>query len=93
MPVRWLETEPRFPRPATGPGLRDDLTNNGWCHMRLMDKGGLHLTYVDWLGCKRFFASYSRDPSGELHLEESRAFDRRTRFEPTSVPAQPVPPT
>lgn len=57
---QWVETEPRFPK---GYGLRDDVGNNGWVELTLLDGGGVELLYVDWLGCKRHRARYKLDTS------------------------------
>jgi hypothetical protein len=54
----WVETASRFPKWTK---LRQDRGNNGWVEMNLCDHGGIELTYVDWLGAKRFFASFARD--------------------------------
>lgn len=56
-PPLWVETEPRFPAGPEFSALRHDLGNNGWCELELLDDGGLDVTYVDWLGAKRFSAS------------------------------------
>jgi hypothetical protein len=54
----WVETEPRFP---TDSGLRQDMGNNGWLEMTLLDGGGVELLYVDWLACKRFQIRFQRE--------------------------------
>lgn len=79
MPPTWIETEPRFPRDF---GLRDDLTNNGWCSLALQADGGVELVYVDWLGCQRFRARYRREsePTPHLRLESQTSYERATRF-------------
>jgi len=52
----WVETEPRFPSSYE---LRDDLTNNGWVELTMLDDGGVELVYVDWLACQRAVAKYT----------------------------------
>jgi hypothetical protein len=54
-PTRWIETEPRFP---SGYDLRQDLGNNGWVELALLETGGVELLYIDWLGCKRMRARF-----------------------------------
>lgn len=61
--VTWLEEEPRFPN-----GLRDDLANNGWVELTMLDDGGVELLYVDWLGAKRFRARYDLDPGNDENM-------------------------
>lgn len=69
----WLETEPRFPKQS---GLREDMTNNGWCQMTLRADGGVELLYVDWLWCKRAAVSFDRGPNGLRKAGAVREFDR-----------------
>lgn len=80
----WFETEPRFPRPANGPGLRDDMLDNGWCQLTMLGDGGVELLYVDWLGCKRFRARYTRSGAPDRHLEltDTEEFGRTTLHAP-----------
>ncbi len=69
-PLQWLETLGRFPN-----GMREDMTNNGWCEMTLRDDGGVDLTYVDWLSAVRCIAQYDRVWNGQwtqLQLAELR---------------------
>src|SRR5262249_39755283 len=57
VPVRWLETEARFPSDTK---LRQGVANNGFVEMTLLDGGGVELLYIDWLGCERYWARYVR---------------------------------
>jgi hypothetical protein len=50
----WVETGARFPKWTK---LRQDRGNAGWVEMNLRNDGGIELTYIDWLGAKRFFAT------------------------------------
>jgi hypothetical protein len=80
--LEWLEEEPRFP---AGYDLRDDLGNNGWVELTLLDSGGVELLYVDWLGCRRFRARFDLDPAApgrQLRLADREAFPVRTRSFP-----------
>ena len=76
----WVETEPRFPRDPEFDKLRHDLGNNGWCELELFEDGGIDVTYVDWLGAKRFWASYRWEQAliPRFQLVEHKAFDRAT---------------
>lgn len=76
----WVETEPRFPRGAEFSKLRHDLVNNGWCELELFDDGGIDITYVDWLGAKRFWASYRWEQAliPRFRLVDQKVFDRST---------------
>jgi hypothetical protein len=80
---QWIETEPRFP---TQYDLRDDLGNNGWVQLTLLDDGGVELLYVDWLGCKRHRARYQLDLSRGTRLlrqaEKPERFADRTHAFP-----------
>jgi hypothetical protein len=70
----WVEDAPRFPN-----GLRDDLTNNGWVELTMLDEGGVELLYVDWLGAKRFFAKYrlDRGSNANLHTRSLQLVDKK----------------
>lgn len=81
VPPTWVETEGRFPPQF---GLREDLSNNGWCELTMLDTGGVELLYVDWLGCKRFWAKYEFERTNPLEkhlaLVDQQAFGRGTRL-------------
>jgi hypothetical protein len=62
----WVEDHARFPK-ATG--MRQDMTNNGWCQATLRPDGGVDLLYVDWLWCKRMAISFDRDGDGLKHRD------------------------
>jgi len=68
----WWESEPRFPRWI---GLRPDVTNNGWCHATLQPGGGVDLTFVDWLWCKRASVSFTKT-GAKLERGAVREFER-----------------
>jgi hypothetical protein len=68
----WVEDLARFP---VWSNLRDDVTNNGWCHATLRPDGGVDLMYVDWLWCKRMAISFSRSAAG-LRADKPVFFDR-----------------
>ena len=77
--LEWLEEEPRFP---AGYDLRDDLGNNGWVELTMLDSGGVELLYVDWLGCRRFRARFELDPAApgrQLRLADREACPVRVR--------------
>jgi hypothetical protein len=65
VPPQWVETEARFPKDT---GLRQDLGNNGWVELTMLDNGGVELLYVDWLGCKRRRVTYDLDTTGGHRL-------------------------
>lgn len=76
----WVETEARFPSGPECSELRHDLINNGWCELELFDDGGIDITYVDWAGAKRFWASYRWEKAliPRFALVDKKAFDRST---------------
>lgn len=82
VPTHWVETEPRFPRQYE---LRDDLGNNGWVELTMLDNGGVELLYVDWLGCRRRRVRYDVDSSSgqrQLRLAEDHPFLQRVHSFP-----------
>lgn len=67
-PLIFLETSPRFPEWT---GVRQDRGNNGYCILSLKADGGLALTYIDWMGNRRFRAELARDGDGRLEVAEA----------------------
>lgn len=62
VPVRWLETEPRFP---TWTGVRQDRGNNGYMTLELDHAtGAVALAFVDWTADVRYRLSLARKPAG-----------------------------
>jgi hypothetical protein len=61
----WLETEARLP---AWTGLRQDVTDNGWCEATLLPDGNVGLCYVDWLASERCRATTVRAADGHLEL-------------------------
>jgi hypothetical protein len=76
----WVEDEPRFPKGNAASELRHDLVNNGWCELELFDDGGVDITYVDWLGAKRFWASFRWEHAliPRFVCVDRKPFDRTT---------------
>jgi hypothetical protein len=60
------------------------MLDNGWCQLTMLDDGGVELLYVDWLGCKRFRARYTRTGAPDRHLEltDTEEFGRTTLHTP-----------
>jgi hypothetical protein len=71
----WWESEPRFPKWT---GLRQDMTNNGWCHATLQPGGGVDLTFVDWMWSKRASISFAK-VDGKLRRGEPTTFEREEK--------------
>jgi hypothetical protein len=62
-PVRWFETESRFPWELD---VRRDRGNNGYLMMRLSKDGQMRLTYKDWRGRERHVAHFDASSAGVI---------------------------
>jgi hypothetical protein len=62
VPVRWLETEARFP---TWTGVRQDRGNNGYMTLELDNEtGSVLLEFIDWTADVRYRATLARQLAG-----------------------------
>jgi hypothetical protein len=81
VPVRWVETEARFPAWTE---VRQDRGNNGYMTLELdHETGGVELKFIDWLADVRYrLALGAKLVGGPLVILEEQRFARESHGKP-----------